>query len=265
MGRYLLAALAALILFGAGCSRSKIDLTSDLAGRWPLGTNTSGVLAPIQASLTGGVSLVSTTLGPAYQFDGQTGRVVVGDAPEFQFRAGQNFSILAWIAPEQAETSFGVMSIVEKRKIGGITSALGYSLHLEYGKLACQLTTAPGFHFKVSDLASPKRLLASWQARKQLQSANRFISQQPDLRDGKLHQVALTLDRDSSTGGKLYVDGKLVLTFDPTKVRGSLVNSEPLMIGTHPDPTLQCAFKGKIGGVRVYRRALSPAEINAAK
>jgi len=222
-------------------------------------------MAPIQATTTGGVSLVSTTIGPAYEFDGLTGRVVVGDAPEFQFRAGQNFSILAWIAPEQAETSFGVMSIVEKRKIGGITSALGYSLHLEYGKLACQLTTAPGFHFDVRDLASPKRLLANWQARKQLQGVNRFISPQPDLRDDHFHQVALTLERDSVTGGKLYVDGKVVLMFDPTKVRGSLLNSEPLMIGTHPDSTLHCAFKGKIGGVRLYRRALSPAEVNAAR
>ena len=261
----MLSSSAALAFLIAGCSRGKIDLASDLAGRWPLGTNNSGVMAPIQATLTGGVSLVSTAIGPAYQFDGQTGRVLVGDAPEFQFRAGQNFSILAWIAPEEAETSFGVMSIVEKRKIGGIASALGYCLHLEYGKLACQLTPASGFHFKLRDLASPKRLLADWQARKQLQSPSRFISQQPDLRDGKFHQVALTLDRNSVTGGNLYVDGKVVLTFDPTKVRGSLLNSEPLMIGTHPDPTLHCAFKGKIGAVRLYRRSLSPAEVKAAQ
>lgn len=260
-------ALIAGVLLAAGCSRAnsgKIDLTSDLAGRWPLGTNITGVMAPLQANLTGGVSLVSATIGPTYRFDGSSGRVVVGDAPEFQFRTGQDFSILAWIQPEMSETSFGVMSIVEKRKIGGITTALGYSLHLEYGKIACQITTAPGFHFKFSDLASPKRLLADWQARKQLQSANRFIAAQPDLRDGQFHHVVLTMERDSVTGGKLYVDGKVVLTFDPTKLRGSLVNSEPLMLGTHPDPTLHCAFKGQIGAVRLYRRALSSAEIEAA-
>jgi len=267
MGKTFLPGLLTAVLLSLGCSKSnsgKIDLTSDLAGRWPLGTNITGVMAPLQANLTGGVSLVSTEIGPSYRFDGSSGAAVVGDAPEFQFRSGQDFSILAWIQPEISETSFGVMSIVEKRKIGGIATALGYSLHLEYGKIACQITTAPGFHFKFSDLFPPKKLLADWHARKQLQLVSRFVAPQPDLRDGQFHFVALTIERDSMSGGKFYVDGRVVLTFDPTKLRGSLVNSEPLMLGTHPDSSLHCAFKGQIGGVRLYRRALSSAEIEAA-
>jgi hypothetical protein len=158
MERAFLPGLLAAILLAAGCSKSnpgKIDLTSNLAGRWPLGTNTTGVMAPLPATLTGGVSLVSTKIGPAYRFDGHSGRVIVGDAPEFQFRTGQDFSILAWIQPEMSETSFGVMSIVEKRKIGGITTALGYCMHLEYGKIACQITPAPGFHSKCQTCFHP--------------------------------------------------------------------------------------------------------------
>ena len=60
------------------------------------------------------------------------------------------------------------------------------------------------------------------------------------------------------------MDGSVVLTFDPTKLRGTMVNSEPLLIGTHPDTTLQCAFKGKIEDVRFYSRCLSQKEIELA-
>ncbi len=171
---------------------------------------------------------------------------------------------MAWIKPERADTTFGVMSIVEKRKVGGILTARGYSLHLEYGHLACQLSPRPGFQVTWADVVTPRRWPAIWKNRYALAPANRFVSAAPNLCDGRFHHVALTLERHSTTGGKLYVEGKVVLTFDPTKLRGSFVNSEPLLIGTHPDPTLNCAFKGLIEDVRLYARALSPAEVETA-
>ena len=53
----------------------------------------------------------------------------------------------------------------------------------------------------------------------------------------------------------------MVLTFDPTAQSGSLINHEPVLIGNHPDRTLHCGFKGVIGDVRIYSRALSDAEV----
>jgi hypothetical protein len=91
-----------------------------------------------------------------------------------------------------------------------------------------------------------------------------FVAPGPDLRDGQFHHVALTLDRHSTKGGKLYVDGRPVLTFDATTSNGNLANTEPLLIGTHPDTTLHAGFKGLIEDVRLYSRALSPDEIEAA-
>jgi hypothetical protein len=91
----------------------------------------------------------------------------------------------------------------------------------------------------------------------------RFIGKGPDLRDGQFHHVALTLERRSKTGGKLYVDGNLVLVFDPTGQAGTFANTEPLLIGTHPDPTLHCGFKGLIAGVRVSSYALSKEQVQA--
>src|SRR5262245_5632344 len=242
---------------------SKVDLKSGLLARWPVDTNAGGVDTARLAVLTGGVSVVSGKVGQAFSFDGKTGRVVTPDAPNLRFYAGQDFSMTAWIKPERSDTAFGVMSIVEKRRVGGITTALGYSFHLEYGRLACQLAPYVRMRRKFSDFTSPARVAAAWQRRKQLGAVSRFISPGPDLRDGQFHHVALTLERESKTGGTLYVDGKVVLTFDPTKQSGSLANNEPVLIGNHPDRTLHCAFKGMIEDVRLYSRALSGAEIEA--
>jgi len=242
---------------------SQVDLSRKLIGRWAAEGQADKLLAGAPAQLTGAVMRVQGRKGLALLFNGSTGRVSVPDGTELAFRTGQDFSVVAWIKPMHAETSFGVMSIVEKRKVGGITTARGYSLHLEDGRLSCQLSPEPGFHITKADWLAPKTWLVLWKNRHALAPVNRFVSAAPDLRDGRFHHVALTLNRQTTVGGKLYVDGKVVLTFDPTKLRGSLANSEPLLIGTHPDPTLSCAFKGLIEDERLYSRALSPAEVGA--
>jgi len=242
----------------------QVDLSRKLIGRWGTEGRTDGLIAGAPALVTGDVGRVAGRSGRAFLFNGATGKVSVPDGPELAFGAGQDFSVMAWIQPMRTERSFGVMSIVEKRKVGGITTARGYSLHLEDGQLSCQLAPAMGFQITRADLLAPKRWLALWKNRNALAPVNRFISPAPDLRDGNFHHVALTLDRRSTTGGRLYVDGKVVRIFDPTKLGGSLANSEPLLIGTHPDPTLHCNFKGLIEDVRIYSRTLSPAEIERA-
>lgn len=242
----------------------QVDLGRELVGRW-IAEGWGGpsvACAPMQT--TGEVARVTGDRGTALEFGISAGRATVPDSPGLAAASAENFSLMAWIQPQPAETSFGVMSILEKRKVGGILNARGYSLHLEYGHLACQLSPAAGFHPTRADFLSPKRLSAAWQDRHAPAPANRFISTGPNLFDGAFHHVALTLDRRSESGGKLYVDGRVVLVFDPTKLRGSLANTEPLLIGTHPDSTLHCGFHGRIGDARIYARCLSGAEIAAA-
>ena len=116
-------------------------------------------------------------------FDGTTCEATVPDSPELAIRGGQDFSVMAWIQPmPAANNSFGVMSIVEKRKVGGITTARGFSFHLEYGYLACQLAPAPGFHLTRTDLMAPGTWPALWKSRNALAPVSRFVFQGKDRR-----------------------------------------------------------------------------------
>lgn len=243
---------------------AQVNLARSLVGRWATEERSDGLIAGAAPVLDGGIKHVQSNRGVAWSFDGLTASASVAHGPGLVFGAGQDFSVMAWIQPQRANTAFNVMSIVEKRKVGGITTARGFSLHLDDGRLACQISPGSGLQITRSDLLSPTRWPVIWKNRNALPGYHSFVSPGPDLRDGRIHHVALTLARHSTTGGKLYVDGSLVHTFDPSKLRGSLANKEPLLIGTHPDTTLQCGFKGTIEDVRLYSRALSPAEIEQA-
>lgn len=244
----------------------RVDLSRKLVGRWAAEGQPDNLAIGPPMVVSGGVTRLNGRKGTALSFDGVDGSVSVPDAPEMAMRTGQNLSLTAWIQPLHADTSFGIMSIVDKRKVGGILTARGFCLNLTDGRLACQIAPPVGFHLTKATLLAPKTWVPLWKGRNAMVQVAPFISiaPGPDLRDGQFHHVALTLDRHSTNGGKLFVDGRRVLTFDATKSNGNLANSEPLLIGTHPDTTLHAGFKGLIEDVRLYSRALSQAEIEAA-
>jgi hypothetical protein len=257
------------VLALVSCSRSSdpgsTNLNKKLVAQWPSSaTNPAQSIPAYPVALTGGVQIVAGRVGQAFSFDGRQAYAVVAHSPDLDFGAGQDFSVMAWIKPEHADTSFGVMPIVEKRKVGGITTAVGWELCVAYGRLAFQLTPAAPWNLKVRDFSSPSRVRAAWQRKSAMAVVSSFHSPGPELRDGEFHHVAVTVRRDSKSGGSLYVDGVVVMTFDPTKLSGSLANKEPLLIGTHPDTTLHCPYQGMIEDIRLYSRALSAAEIEAA-
>ncbi|HEX5221922.1 MAG TPA: hypothetical protein VFZ59_20335, partial [Verrucomicrobiae bacterium] len=178
----------ALLLIVVGCSKSNapVDLKAGLVGNW----------SPDDASgfvLTGGATVASGTNGKVFSFNNTGGSVVVSNAAQLNFSKEKNFSIVARIKPLRADTPFGVMSILDKRQVSGASAALGYTLHLEDGRLACQLAPrVPWLTF--GDFKSPVRLIGAWQKRKALapMAFARFVSPSPDLRDGQFHDVALT-------------------------------------------------------------------------
>ena len=185
--------------------------------------------------LSNNVPFIKGMVGQGMGLSSKPSGISVPDGTSLDFGAGADFSIDCWVSPIVASTSYGVMEMVSKRIVsGGATE--GYELCLANGKVVFQMS---------STLSSP--LSAGWTG--------------PDLRDGQWHHVAVTVQRSSTTGGQIYVDGTVISTFDPTSQPGSLGVSAALLIGMHPDPSLDCNFRGGMDEVALYNRALTSAEV----
>jgi hypothetical protein len=139
-----------------------------------------------------------------------------------------NFSIDAWIRT----TNTGLAAVIDKRLNAG-SNPVGYYLFVLGGAL--------GFELGDGQPSLP------------------HVSAGPNISDGNWHHVAATIDRASTTGGNLYVDGALVHTFDPTTRPGSIANAFSLRIGQAYVSAI--AFQGAIDEVELFDRALLPQEV----
>ncbi len=215
-----------------------VPAPSGLVSWWPGDGDANDLQSGNDGTLLGGATFDAGRVALTFVFDGaSTSGVEVPDADSLDFGPGSDLSIDAWIL------AFGgcqVQDIVDKRLAPPPSNrAVGYALFLFDGRLGFQLADAP---------------LAPGQF-------SNFLSSGPNLRDGAFHHVAVTVDRSSSSGGKLYVDGVVVLTFDPTVQPGDLSNNEPLLIGKHPTEGFCGAYRGRIDEVEIFNRALSASEI----
>ncbi len=155
--------------------------------------------------------------------------VKVNDQPKLNFGKG-DFSIDAWIRMKRG--SRGVRKIVSKR-INRRGNVRGYLFYVyQNNKLGLQL--ADGMHTNTSSGVIP------------------------NLTDGRWHQVAVTVDRNSSKGIRYYFDGRLVGTANPTSRSGDLSNSSSLSIGSEFGSS---NFIGGIDELELFNRVLSRGEI----
>ncbi len=213
---------------------SCVPAPSGLVGWWRGEGDGIDSVGTNNVSTPDGITFAAGEVGQGFSFDGGSHTVLVPDAPELNFGENQDFTIEMWIQPQVETTTYDVMSMVDKRySSGGTDSPQGYEFCLASGQVHARFLSTG------------------------------FGPAGPDLRDGKFHHVAWTLSRASTTGGNLYVDGSVVLTFDPTPYTGTLSNSQPLRLGNHADSTFTTFFKGVIDEVSIYRRALSSNEIAA--
>jgi hypothetical protein len=88
------------------------------------------------------------------------------------------------------------------------------------------------------------------------QNANIFLA------DGQFHHVAVSVRRNLTDGIRLFVDGNLVLTIDPTTVVGSINSTVPLLIGGHSFDSWR-TFAGLIDEFDFFNRALTDNEVKA--
>lgn len=237
-GCALLVGTTAMGVYDLQLSLRAITAPPGLVAWWPLDGNAKDVAGGHTGILVGDWSFKRGWVGEGAMLAGPRSGIYVHDSPDLNFGPGVDFSIEAWIRPLDAQTSFGVMDIVDKREVHDLFRSHGYELDVRDGKLSFQMADS----LKASYLSWDRVGL--------------------DLRDGKWHHVAVTVERASTTGAKLYVDGRVIGTFDPTPAQGDLTTDQPLIIGLHPSyPNYDGNFRGGIDEISLYKRALSPKEI----
>jgi hypothetical protein len=168
-------------------------------------------------------------------FDGVNDAVRVPSYPAINVGSA-DFSVDAWIRPS-ADNVNGV--IVQKIEYAGVQR--GWSLELHGNYLFLQLTV-PGFGQTLCSGICPGVYVTPLQ----------------------WHHVALTMCRGDTNGGRFYLDGQVVATFNPTPWAGSLSTSVPLAVGgpsliTTGDPY----FYGHIDEVELFCRCLSSDEVRS--
>jgi len=157
-----------------------------------------------------------------HYFDGTDDRIVIAHHSAFNFGTN-DFSLETWI---RASSSGGaIQRLISKQ------SAAWFFFRLIGGK-----TT-----LSIKDGTNEQSVTGS-----------------SDLRDDIWHHLAVTVDRDSSTGLMLSVDGEIDVVDDATGV-GSISNTTDLQIARFSGGAEY--FKGAIGEARMYRRLLTPLEM----
>lgn len=204
---------------------------------WWSGDGNRYDLARTNHATVSGATYESAVVSRGFSFDGVNDAVTAANDNALNLATtNDNITIETWIKAEENSTDYGVMSVAGKRYSPNEWTATGYELYLLDGSPGFQIANSSG--------------IASYTAT-------------GDLRDGGYHHVAVTMDRSLTNGGTIYVDGSPILTFNPTVVSGSLSNNAPIRIGVHPQPGLNCWYKGVIDEVTFYRRSLTGSEITA--
>jgi hypothetical protein len=218
---------------------------SGMIGWWAFdGLDTNAIPNPV-SDIQGGHD--GTSIGQIGRHAGQvrtaasfadSSYIEVPDDPALDFGAspGGDFSIDAWFSFPFGEAvgSDGAECVVAQ-KLEGVGPERGYSLFLLEG-------TPTTFQLEIAD-----------------GTATIFSSQVSAMLDG-WHHIAVTVDRDSSTGGHWYLDGVEITSaqFDPTPRSGSLANASTLKMGK-----LAEGIPWALDEVEIFGRVLTGPEVMA--
>lgn len=237
------AEIAAIYAAGSSgkCVGSCVPSPEGLISWWPGDSNAVDVLGA--NSLVGVPQFAAGRVGQAFRFNASQPTLYVPVAPTLNFGSNVDFSMEMWIKVNSNLTVLK-MPLMEKRYEVAIpenpAGLAGYSLSLESGKLA----------FWFSSVSSPNY-------------GGPMISRSADLRDGQFHHVGVSVDRDATNGGRLYVDGQVVLMFNPFTYVGSLSNSSPFYLARRTSLGSGGYFDGLIDEPAIYKRALGDDEMRA--
>ena len=155
--------------------------------------------------------------------------IKVNNSPNLNFGTG-DFSVACWFkAGSSPDSSPYTNTIIEKRT----NTYQGYFLCLYYGVPLIQFGDENDWH-------------------------NFWLGiNGPTYNDNQWHFITVSVDRDNTSGLKMYIDGSLIYTDNPTIRPGSISNSVDLVIGKHKD---QIYYVGSIDEVYLFNRALTSTE-----
>lgn len=164
-----------------------------------------------------------------FVFDADTEFVEISDPSDGILDFGsESFSMEAWIKTTSADT----VTILDKRS----SPLTGYAVFIQAGKFGLELGDG---------LVSGRHVAAS-----------------PLVNDGAWHHVAATIDQ-ALGAGRLYIDGVIRLTFDPSSVSGSISNDGPLRLGQSQSFAPMVSFNGMIDEVSLYSASLDSSDVQA--
>ncbi|TAK52835.1 MAG: hypothetical protein EPO24_15015, partial [Bacteroidetes bacterium] len=177
-----------------------ISPPNNMVAWWPGDNNTYELLGiSNMGTLQGGATYSAGKVDDAFFLNTINDYVTVPTSSSLNFGTSQNFSIDAWILTTQTSDR---VAILDKRT-GDNTNPVGYVFFINYdGNLGFQL--ADGLPF------------------------TNHVTTGQTINDGNWHHVAVTIDRSIADGGKLYIDGDLKMTFDPTTHPGNISTTADL-------------------------------------
>lgn len=154
--------------------------------------------------------------GLALHFNGN-GSIKVPNSAALNFGSG-DFAVTFWVKTKSKKTN----NTVTDKRVNGTRPGYHVTIYRGHPLLRMQ-STAGGMNY--------------WNSSPGSKTVN----------DGEWHHVAIYVDRDQKDGGKIYIDGLLDYTFNPTKHMGkSLDNKAPLLIAGHALNPRGFSFVGKL-------------------
>jgi hypothetical protein len=188
------------------------------------------------ATVSAAASVPPGHSGSALALD-SSGRIDFAANAALDFGIG-DFSIDAWV--RMPESVFHLHPLIDNRSGSG-SNIQGIQLFVYQGKVGFQMADGVG-----------------------AVGYDNFMSAS-NIVDGNWHHVAVTVRRNTAAGGVIYVDGDVVLTFDPTTRTGSLGIGQPLVIGHSLDPPGpgRAGKPFEIDEIEIFGRALKPEEVLA--
>lgn len=178
-------------------------------------------LKPEACKFVNGIPAIPGKVGKAFKFDGKR-YITVPTRPILNL-GKKDFAITFWVKTTSEKTH---NTIIDKRKT---QKTPGYHVCLYHGRPLLHMCDAPNHWLNYCGVTSS-----------------------PVVNDGKWHHVAIYVDRDNEAGGKIYIDGMCVHTFNPTTRSGSLNNDVDLFIGKHVD-WANSYFDGTLDELVIFR------------